>query len=73
MPTPTSPNVYATASVSATIGGAPAAVSFAGLAPGFVSLVQANIVVPPSLAAGTYPLVVSIDGQASNAGNVSVR
>lgn len=73
MPTPANPHVNATASVSATIGGAPAVVSFAGLAPGFVGLVQANIVVPPGLAAGTYPLIVSIGGQTSNAGNVSVR
>jgi hypothetical protein len=25
------------------------------------------------LAAGTYPLVITIDGQASNAGNISVQ
>jgi uncharacterized protein (TIGR03437 family) len=34
---------------------------------------QVNVQVPAGLAAGTYPLVVTIDGQASNAGDVSVR
>jgi uncharacterized protein (TIGR03437 family) len=65
--------VRATSPVTATIGGIGATVSFAGLAPGFVGLVQVNLMVPPGLAAGTHPLVVTIDGQASNAGNVSVR
>jgi uncharacterized protein (TIGR03437 family) len=70
---PADPLARATASVSATIGGVPAEVSFAGLAPGFVGLLQANVQVPAGLAAGTYPLVVTIDGQASNAGDISVR
>ena len=71
---PASPLAYSTSSVSATIGGTPVpTVQFAGLAPGFVGLVQVNLQVPKSLAAGTYPLVVTIDGQASNAGNVSVK
>ena len=64
---------YATASHGATIGSAAATVSFAGLAPGWVGLVQVNIVVPPGLATGTYPLTVTIDGQTSNAGNISVQ
>ena len=65
--------VYATASHSATIGSAAATVSFAGLAPGWVGLVQANVVVPAGLASGIYPLTVTIGGQTSNAGNISVR
>ncbi len=65
--------VHATAPVAATIGGTAATVSFAGLAPGFVGLVQVNLMVPTGLAPGTYPLIVTIDGQASNAGNVSVK
>lgn len=65
--------MYATASHSAAIGAAEATVSFAGLAPGWVGLVQANIVVPVGLATGTYPLTVTIDGQTSNAGNISVQ
>jgi uncharacterized protein (TIGR03437 family) len=66
--------VYATAPVSATIGTTPVStVQFAGLAPGWVGLVQVNLLVPAGLAGGTYPLVVTIDGQASNAGNISVQ
>jgi adhesin/invasin len=65
--------MYATASHSATIGSAAATVSFAGLAPGWVGLVQANVLVPAGLAAGTYPLTVTIDGQTSNAGSISVQ
>jgi len=65
--------VYATASHSAAIGSTTATVSFVGLAPGWVGLVQVNLVVPPGLAAGTYPLTISIDGQTSNAGNISVQ
>jgi adhesin/invasin len=65
--------VVATASHSATIGSEPATVNFAGLAPGWVGLVQVNLVVPAGLAGGTYPLIVTIDGQASNAGNISVQ
>lgn len=65
--------VFATASHSAAIGSTPATVSFVGLAPGWVGLVQVNLVVPSGLASGTYPLTVTIDGQASNAGNISVQ
>jgi len=65
---------YATSSVSATIGGKPVpTVGFAGLAPGFVGLVQVDLLVPSGLTAGTYPLVVTIDGQSSNAGKISVQ
>lgn len=59
-------------SVSATIGSASAEVQFAGLAPGFVGLVQLNIVVPSSLTAGAYPLTVTIAGEASNSAKISV-
>ena len=65
--------LYATASHSAVIGSTAATVSFAGLAPGWVGLVQVNLVVPAGLATGTYPLTVTIDGQTSNAGNISVQ
>jgi len=61
------------ASTSARIGTSDAKISFAGLAPGFVGLVQCNIVVPAGLASGTYPLTVTIDGQTSNSGNIVVK
>ena len=46
-------------------GNAPATVSYAGLAPGFVGLYQWNVVVP-SVAAGDVKLSCSIDGLAVN-------
>ena len=61
-----------TSTVTATIGGQTAQVSFAGLAPGFVGLWQANIVVPSGLAQGNFPLIVTVGGQSSNSANVSV-
>ncbi len=59
-------------SVTASIGGQPAPVSFAGLAPGFAGLYQVNISVPP-LPPGSYPLQISISGVASNTASVSVH
>ena len=67
-----SPLAKAMSQTSATIGPLPAQVSFVGLAPGFVGLTQMNIVVPPGLASGDYPLSVTIGGQTSNSGLVSV-
>jgi adhesin/invasin len=72
-PAPLTSLMYATAPHSAKIGSVDASVSFAGLAPGWVGLVQANIEVPAGLGVGTYPLTVTIDGQTSNAGNISVQ
>ena len=73
VPASTTTLTYATSTVFATIGGTPATVSFAGLAPGFIGLVQLNIIVPAGLAPGTYPLAVTIDGQTSNAAPISVK
>lgn len=67
-----SPLATAMSQASATIGSVPAEISFAGLAPGFVGLTQINIVVPPGLAPGDYPLIVTINGTPSNAGIISV-
>ncbi|HEV2690299.1 MAG TPA: SMP-30/gluconolactonase/LRE family protein [Bryobacteraceae bacterium] len=69
---PTSPLAVVTSSVGATIGPASAQVAFAGLTPGFIGLLQMNIVVPSSLAPGDYPLTVSINGEASNSATISV-
>jgi uncharacterized protein (TIGR03437 family) len=57
--------------VTATIGGQPATVAFAGLTPGNVGLYQVNVRVP-SLAAGNYPLVISEGAVASNSVTISV-
>ncbi|HXP83898.1 MAG TPA: hypothetical protein VN841_04225 [Bryobacteraceae bacterium] len=70
--TPNSPLSSVTSSASATIGTVNAPVSFAGLTPGFIGLVQANIVVPAGLTTGDYPLTVTVNGQASNAATISV-
>jgi uncharacterized protein (TIGR03437 family) len=61
-----------TPTVTASIGGQTAQVSFAGLAPDFVGLWQVNIVVPTGLTQGNYPLTVTVGGQTSNAASVSV-
>jgi uncharacterized protein (TIGR03437 family) len=55
-----------TGSVSVTVGGiASPDVEYVGLTPGSVGLYQANFTVP-QIAKGTYPLVITIGGQASN-------
>ena len=72
-PTPNSPLTTITATKSAKIGSADATVAFGGLTPGFVGLVQFNVMVPAGLAPGTYPLTITIDGQTSNPGNIVVK
>jgi uncharacterized protein (TIGR03437 family) len=71
-PAPSSPLSKVTSSVTATIDSQTAQVKFAGLAPDFVGLWQVDVLVPAGLAQGEYPLVISVDGQSSNAANVSV-
>ncbi|HML16369.1 MAG TPA: hypothetical protein VK419_05060 [Bryobacteraceae bacterium] len=71
--TPASGLTSATASASATIGSATANVSFTGLTPGSFGLGQMNIQVPASLAPGSYPLVVTVNGQTSNTVSISVH
>jgi len=61
-----------TAEVTATIGGQPAAVLFAGLAPGYAGLYQVNLMVP-QLASGNYPLQISAGGVASNVATFGIR
>jgi adhesin/invasin len=70
--TPLDPLVSATSQSSATIGSSTAQVAFAGLTPGFVGLVQVNIVVPSDLATGDYPLAITIGNETSNPAPVSV-
>jgi len=70
--TPLSGLVTATSTVTATIGGEPAQVPFAGLTPGLVAVTQVNIVVPSDLASGDYPVVVTIGTENSNSFTISV-
>jgi uncharacterized protein (TIGR03437 family) len=59
---------------TATIGGVPAPVYFAGLAPGFVGLYQVNVQVPPGVAPGdAVPVVLSVGTTASNTVTIAVR
>jgi uncharacterized protein (TIGR03437 family) len=48
-----------------TVGGLPAPVGFAGLAPGFASLYQINAIVPEGVTPGEVDVIVSISGQPS--------
>ncbi len=61
--------------ISITIGGQGANYTFAGEAPGFVSgVLQLNVIVPTTIAAGDQPLVVTIGGNPSQQGvTVSVK
>jgi uncharacterized protein (TIGR03437 family) len=63
---------YVNATVSATIGGQPANVIFAGLAPGYAGLYQVNVIVP-QLAPGAYPIQFAVGGVLSNTASVSLQ
>jgi uncharacterized protein (TIGR03437 family) len=57
-----------TGSTSVTVGGISSpSVLYIGLSPGGVGLYQANFQIP-QIAKGTYPLVITIDGQANTVG-----
>jgi hypothetical protein len=70
---PATPLSYVVANTTATIDGASANVSFAGLAPGFVGLCQVNIDIPVGLPAGQHNLVVTIGGIQSNQVTVNTK
>ena len=55
--------------VSVMLGGQPANFQFKGEAPGIVAgVLQLNVEVPQGMAAGSYPVVVTIGGKATQAG-----
>ena len=68
----TNPLSRVTSPVTATIGGQPATVLFAGLAPGFAGFYQVNLMVP-QLQPGDYALQITVGGIASNTGTISVH
>jgi len=73
-PAPASPLSRAAAAVTATLDNRPAQVLFAGLAPGFIGLCQANVLVPPSLAPNpAAQLVLRAAGLDSNPAPVAVE
>ena len=55
------------------IGGVDAPVSFSGLAPGYAGLYQVNAMVPATLAAGIYPMTITIGNVTSTAASITVR
>jgi len=68
---PPGPPIAATSQFTASIGGMPAEVRFAGLAPLYPGVAQLNVKVP-ALAAGVYPLVVYVGGTSSNSAQLYV-
>jgi len=69
-----SPLSYLIGDLTVTIGGVPAQVIFAGLAPGYIGLYQVNVQVPQGVAAGDgIPVVLSTDAIVSNTVTISVR
>jgi uncharacterized protein (TIGR03437 family) len=70
---PPSPSPVAVVAPEVRIGGQPAQVSFAGLAPGFAGLFQINAEIPPGTSAGAQDVVVSSGGMNSNTVTVAVH
>lgn len=73
LPTPASPLFNATSGSSATVNNVDAPILFLGLTSGFTGLAQANIKIPASLKPGSYPLIITVGGQASNGPTISVK
>jgi uncharacterized protein (TIGR03437 family) len=68
------PLAWAKTLPTVTIGGLPATVSFAGLAPGFAAVYQVNAQVPAGVAAGdAVPVVITQGGFSSNTATIAVR
>ena len=71
---PGNPPALVTAAVEARIGCQPAAVQFAGLAPGFVGLYQVNVVVPAGVQPGSeVELTLTQNDVPSNTVTVATR
>jgi len=58
--------------VTATLGGLPAEVTYAGTAPGFAGLYQVNVRIPAEAPLRVSPLVIHAAGRSSNAIDLSV-
>ena len=74
MPAPSAPLSRTANTVTATIGGLPAQVAFAGLSPGFAGLYQVNVTIPTGVAAGSQvPVTISAAGQTSATVTIAVK
>ena len=62
-----------TTKVTVTIGGVSAPIEWKGLAPGFTGLYQVNVRVPLGLAGDLLPLVLTANGEPSNAVMLAVK
>jgi uncharacterized protein (TIGR03437 family) len=69
---PAAPVIAPVMPLSVSVGGVPALVQFAGLAPLNVGTTQVNFYVPASAPAGSQPVVVTVGGNASLPVNVMV-
>jgi uncharacterized protein (TIGR03437 family) len=69
---PSDPLSLPLAEVRATVGGKPASIAFAGLAPGFVGVLQINLVIP-DIPTGDQPLAITIGGLPANRAAVPIR
>jgi uncharacterized protein (TIGR03437 family) len=56
-----------------TVNGQQTTVYYLGLAPGWTGLVQANFQIPSNLTAGSYPVVVTVNGESSVSTVISVH
>ena len=71
---PVSPLAFAAGEVTVTIGGLPAQVFFAGLAPGFAGLYQVNALVPEGVTLGdAVTLVIQVGDGVSRTVTIAVR
>ena len=71
--TPTTPLSAARVTPSVRIGGVPAEVLFAGLAPGFAGVFQLNVRVPATVPAGSAEVVIESGGAASRPARIPVQ
>jgi uncharacterized protein (TIGR03437 family) len=71
--TPTTTTISPVLPLTVTVGGVPALLQFAGLAPGTLGTTQVNFYIPANMKAGPQPVVVTINGVASPPLNVTVK
>jgi uncharacterized protein (TIGR03437 family) len=73
-PAPSTPLARTQTQPTVTVGGIPATVPFAGLAPGFAGLYQVNVQVPDGVTPGdAVPVALTIGGVASNTATIAVQ